>query len=91
MKNLGARRRGIIDAEYDTGRRVFEAGGTDGASHALVSPNGNRYSLYLYWNGKRWNWNYNWLDNNRNANNPSAVSVTLFITPNPLQAGSGFS
>lgn len=38
---------------------------------------GNRYVLYLYWNDGKWNWNYNWLDNQWNANNPSAVLATI--------------
>ena len=46
----------------------------------LRSPNGNRYSLYLYWNGGRWNWNYNWLDNDRDADYLSALA-TIFISP----------
>src|SRR3989344_2815820 len=47
----------------------------------LRSPNGNRYMLYLYFNNDgSWNWNYNWLDNDRNANNPSAVLATIFIS-----------
>jgi hypothetical protein len=46
----------------------------------LRDPNGNRYVLYLYWDGGRWNWNYNWLDNDWNADNPSAVLATLFIS-----------
>ena len=39
----------------------------------LLNPDGNRNVLYLYWNDGKWNWNYNWLDNDWNANNPSAV------------------
>lgn len=47
----------------------------------LRSPNGNRYTLYLYFNNDgSWNWNYNWLDNDRNADNPSAVLATIFIS-----------
>ena len=48
----------------------------------LRSPNGNRYTLYFYWNAvnRKWNWNYNWLDNDRNVNNPSACLATLFIS-----------
>jgi hypothetical protein len=46
----------------------------------LRNPNGNRYVLYLYWNGGQWNWNYNWLDNDWSAHNPSAVLATLFIS-----------
>ena len=38
---------------------------------------GNLYVRYLYWDGDRWNWNYNWLDNDWNESNPSAVSVTF--------------
>ena len=41
---------------------------------------GNLYVRYLYWNGDRWNWNYNWLDNDFNDNNPAALSATLFIS-----------
>ena len=46
------------------------------------SPDGNRYSLYFYWNAddREWNWNYNWLDNDRGVNNPSALLATLFIS-----------
>src|SRR3989344_4685206 len=46
----------------------------------LRNSNGNRYVLYLYWNDGAWNWNVNWLDNDWNANNPSAVLATLFIS-----------
>jgi hypothetical protein len=46
----------------------------------LRNPNGNRYVLYLYWNDGRWNWNANWLENDWNVNNPSAVLATLFIS-----------
>lgn len=44
----------------------------------LENPNGNRYTLYLNWNGKQWNWNYNWQDNNRGAGCASAVLATLY-------------
>ena len=51
------------------------------ASYTILrSPNGNRYTLYFYFNDGKWNWNYNWLDNDRNANNPSAVLATIFIS-----------
>jgi len=46
----------------------------------LRNPDGNRYVLYLYWNDGEWNWNYNWLDNDWNSNNPSAVLANLFIS-----------
>ncbi len=40
----------------------------------LRNADGNRYFLYLYRDDNgRWTWNYNWLDNDRNATNPSAV------------------
>ena len=42
---------------------------------------GNLYVRYLYWNGTRWNWNYNWLDNDWNDNNPALVPEILFILP----------
>lgn len=38
---------------------------------------GNLYVRYLNWNGDRWDWNYNWLDNDWNESNPSAVSATF--------------
>jgi hypothetical protein len=46
----------------------------------LRNPNGNRYVLYLYWNGGKWNWNYNWLDNDHGVGNPSAGLANLFIS-----------
>ena len=39
----------------------------------LLHRNGNRYSLYLSWNGGGWHWYSGWLGNNRSAKNPSAV------------------
>lgn len=42
----------------------------------LVSPYGYRYSLFLFWSGKRWHWNFFWLDDYRFANDPSAVSAS---------------
>lgn len=50
----------------------------------LRNANGNRYVLYLYWNDGVWNWNVNWLDNDYNVNNPSAVLATHFISPQLL-------
>lgn len=43
----------------------------------LRNSNGNRYVLYLYWDGGEWYWHYFWLDNKWNANNPSAVLATV--------------
>ncbi len=43
----------------------------------LRNPNGNRYVLYLYWNDGKWNWNYNWLGNEWNVSNQSAVLATM--------------
>lgn len=39
----------------------------------LRNPNGYRYVLYLYWDGDRWRWHCNWLDNDWGAGYPSAV------------------
>ncbi len=50
------------------------------ALHTHRDRNGNLYVRYLDWNGDRWNWNYNWLDNEWNANNPAAVSAIIFIS-----------
>ena len=55
----------------------------------LRSPNGNRYALYSVWNDGGVKLNYNWLDNNRNADNPSALLATL-LTSHPARAGSSF-
>lgn len=54
----------------------------------LRNPNGNRNVLYLYWNDGQWNWNYNWLDNDWDADDPSAVLATLFISPLCVSQGS---
>ncbi len=43
---------------------------------------GNLYVRYLYWNGDRWDWNNNWLDNDWNGNNPAAVPATR-LTSHP--------
>jgi len=40
----------------------------------------NPYVRYLNWNGDRWNWNYNWLDNDWDDNNPAAVLASGFIS-----------
>jgi len=34
---------------------------------------GDRYVLFLYWNGGEWSWRCYWLENDWLANNPSAV------------------
>jgi hypothetical protein len=33
----------------------------------------DRCALFLFWDDGQWDWRYNWLDGERNANNPSAV------------------
>jgi len=54
----------------------------------LRNPNGNRYILYLYRNDNgKWNWNYNWLDNDWNTDNPSAVLANPFISPPTILLG----
>ena len=58
------------------------------ALHTILrNPNGNRYVLYLYWDDDRWNWGYNWLGNDLNARNPSAVLANLFISLLPYYFG----
>jgi hypothetical protein len=44
---------------------------------------GNLYVRYLNWDGDRWNWNYNWLDNDWNDDNPAALLANIFV-PLPL-------
>ena len=39
----------------------------------LLSPDGSRYVLCLYWDGGRWYWRYIWLDGGWDADRPSAV------------------
>jgi hypothetical protein len=39
----------------------------------LLHRNGNRYSIYLSWDGLGWHWYTGWLGNNRSARNTSAV------------------
>lgn len=52
---------------------------TAGSTHR--NSNNNLYVRYLYWNGDRWNWNYNWLDNNFNSNNPAALAIFFISLP----------
>lgn len=48
------------------------------ARRAFLNPDGDRYVLYLYWNGSQLNWNYNWLGNdNWNRNNRGLVPSYL--------------
>lgn len=62
------------------------------ASHTFLrNSNGKRYFLYLYRDDNdRWNWDYNWLDNDRDASDPSALLATLFIS-RPAIAGLSFA
>jgi hypothetical protein len=39
----------------------------------LLHRNGNRYSVYISWDGIGWHWYSGWLGNNRSARNQSAV------------------
>lgn len=39
----------------------------------LLSPNSDRYVLFLYWDGGEWCWNCSWLGSEWNASPPSAV------------------
>ena len=48
---------------------------------AIRNSDGNLYVRCLNWNGDRWNWNYNWLDNDFNVDNPAALLATFFISP----------
>lgn len=50
------------------------------APHIIRDSDGNLIVRYLNWNGDKWNWNYNWLDNDFNDNNPAVVSEALFIS-----------
>jgi len=36
------------------------------------SAGGNLFVKYLYWNGSRWDWHYDWLDDDWRSNNPAA-------------------
>jgi len=55
--------------------------GFDLPGTVLRDPNGNRYVPCLYRNERRWNWNANWLENDWNRSNPSAVQASHFISP----------
>ena len=70
---------GYYDTKYDTAKEIGKPSHWAVAWKALytflLNPNGNRYVLYLYRNDDgQWNWNYNWLDNDWNVKNRSAVS-----------------
>ena len=76
---------GHYDAEYDSTPRSRKLRGVVGQKTLytiLRNPNSNRYVLYLYWNDGKWRWNYNWLDNDWNDYNPSAVCppVSSFLS-----------
>lgn len=50
----------------------------------LLNPNGNRYVLYLNWNGSKWYWDYAWLDNDWKSKHVSAeLPEILFIFYSP--------
>ena len=73
---------GHCDAEYDSARRVIQRAVAQKAIYTILrNPNGNRNVLYLYrLDDGKWNWNYNWLENDWNDDNFSAVRATLFIS-----------
>ena len=64
------------DPRYDSTPRVIEGRWRGWHGARFRNANGNLYVEYLYWNGNRWNWNYNWLDNDWNSNNPAASRHT---------------
>lgn len=68
------------DAKYDSALRVSEGWWYGWCFIRYRSADDNLYVRYLNWNGGRWDWNYNWLDNDFKDNNPAAVSATLFIS-----------
>jgi len=62
----------------ENGRRAVERK----APHAHRNRDGNLYVRYLYWNGDRWDWNDNWLDNDWNSDNPAACGQpSSFLLP----------
>lgn len=66
---------------YIQPREYSKGGDRDGILYNLRNPNGNRYSLYLYRKDDgSWDWNYNWLDNDRNASNPTLGLANYFIS-----------
>lgn len=66
-------------------REYSKSGGLDGASN-IRNSDGYLCVRYLNWNGAKWNWNNNWLDNDFNSDNPAALA-TLSISP--LSIGRG--
>jgi hypothetical protein len=78
------------DPRYDSTPRVIEGWWRGWHGARFRNANGNLYVEYLYWNGDRWNWNYNWLDNDWNSNNPAAVLANLIVLPLHFEAGVSF-
>ena len=64
----------------EIGEESSMGSGTEGVLH-IRNSDGNLYVRCLNWNGNRWNWNYNWLDNNFNCNNPAACSQLSSFLP----------
>ena len=70
----------VRNLQISNGARASKGSGIDGVLYNRNS-DGNLYVRYLYWNGNRWNWNYNWLDNDWNDHNFSAaVAVAQLIS-----------
>ena len=80
MEILGIACYGIEDAKFYTVLRVFKGQWHRGHVLQYRNSNGNLCVRYLYFDGNRWNWNYNWLDNDWNGNNPAVCLATLFIS-----------
>ena len=64
------------DHTLDTTRRAFEGWWYGWHFTHNRNSDGNLYVRYLYWNGDRWNWNDNWLDNDWNDDNPVALRAS---------------
>ncbi len=55
----------------------------------LLRPVGDRDSLCLYWDGGKWDWSYDWLDNGRGASRPSAVLEQVSTQNSETENSSG--
>ena len=70
----------LISQEWEKVDRIYFDGTT------LRSPDGYRYTLFLFRHGKSWRWYADWLGNDRHARSPSACLASVSALPSATEA-----